>query len=1117
MYVFLHSILLRQARRFLHGRKLPHLAGIPIEECNVGAMQRTSIFRFRLYLLTLLAGGTLTHGQVADSNLIGTVIDQSNAAVPNALVELVSEDTGVRSWVTTDHEGGYRFGNVLSGLYSVEASAPGFKTTILKSLNLQLNRTQTANLQLEVSSAASSVVVHEFSAELLDTSTPAIQTAFGSRIAAALPLTAGGHGVLNLSLLTAGVASSGGLGYGSGPSVGGQRPTNNNFMIDGVDNNSRASTGPVMIVPNEAVKELALQQNQYSPEFGHSSGGQFNTVVKSGTNEFHGSAFHYLQNRHLNAIDAAFNRQGVSENPRYDQNRFGGTLGGPIRANRIFFFTAVEGQLRGRAATSAGAVYTPTAQGMTELRSITSLSKNNLDAFAHFVPVASVASRNITIQGRTIPVGIPNTLAPVYSNNLRVVSSIDAHLSDIDELRGRWIHNAGKSLEGASTLPVFYTPATISNHLLSLSEFHTFSPSLLNEFRLGVNRSNDDLSAGSFQFPGLDAFPSFQFNDLSLSVGPNAAYPQANRTTVYQVAETVTWMKNLHTLKAGYDARKVNSTFNFVQRQRGEYTYNTLERYLLDLTPEVGIRSVGAMPFIGNQVSHYAFVNDEWRLRANLIISLGLRYEFVAVAEGARRQFLNAISNVPGLLEFRSPEPSRRDFAPRMGIAWSPKNNGRTVLRAGFGLTYDQNYHNLAINSLPPQYSTSVEAHIERPNLPNFLGSGGIPGTAVPITTPAVARSLTGYWIPDQQRPYALTWTAGMQQVMADNYNLEVRYLGTKGVHLPMQTQLNRLAGVASAAAGLPVYLARPTISELDALPLTLDVLRPINSFAQYGFARTITSYAPRGNSSYHGMATQLSKRYKNGLQFLLAHTWSHNIDDSTAVVASTLLTPRRPQDFSDLRSERANSMLDHRHRVSASWVYDFNIGRNYPDKWRSALTRGWTVSGVWIAETGTWATVRSGVDSNLNADPLADRTMVNVAGNPGTSSTVSALTNSAGKTVAYLAKDPTAMYIQAGVGAYPNSSRNTLLLPGIGNFDLSLGKTFRLDEHLRLQFRVESYNAMNRSQFVPGFVSSVDVRPRVTAASNSLLLTGNALFNRPDLAFESNSRQVQLVCRFEF
>jgi hypothetical protein len=356
-----------------------------------------------------------------------------------------------------------------------------------------------------------------------------------------------------------------------------------------------------------------------------------------------------------------------------------------------------------------------------------------------------------------------------------------------------------------------------------------------------------------------------------------------------------------------------------------------------------------------------------------------------------------------------------------------------------------------------------------------------------------------------------------VQQVLANDYNLEVRYLGTRGIHLPMQIQLNRGAGVPSAGAGLPVFLSRPSTDKLEALTTTLDSLQPVNTLAQYGFVRTVTSYMPHGNSIYHGLATQLSRRYANGMQFLVAHTWSHNIDDSTAVVASTLLTPRRPQDFFDLRSERANSMLDHRHRLTASGLYEVKTPGVCRTNWCSGALGGWSVAGTWLAESGTWATVRSNADSNLNGDPLADRTVINPAGDARRSSTVTPLLNAAGKIVGYVAKDPTARYIQAERGVFPNAGRNTLSLPGIMNIDLAVSKRVRLGERRQLKFRAEAYNALNHAQFAPGFTSSVDPRPRVTGASNALLITGNEVFNRPELAFESNSRKVQLVLRTDF
>ena len=169
------------------------------------------------------------------------------------------------------------------------------------------------------------------------------------------------------------------------------------------------------------------------------------------------------------------------------------------------------------------------------------------------------------------------------------------------------------------------------------------------------------------------------------------------------------------------------------------------------------------------------------------------------------------------------------------------------------------------------------------------------------------------------------------------------------------------------------------------------------------------------------------------------------------------------------------------------------------------------------MAETGAWATVRSGLDSNANGDAISDRAVINPAGHAGRSSSVTPLLNSAGKTVAYLAADPTARYIQAGVGVAPNGARNTLRLPGIMNVDLAVAKAISVREGVSLQFRAEAYNALNRAQYVPGFVNAADVRPRVSAASNSMLVTGNHIFNRPDLAFESNSRIMQLVLKVSF
>lgn len=1084
-----------------------------------------------IFLGFLLLWAPAVQAQTADANVVGTITDATGAVVSDAALTLENDATGILYRTATDNQGNYRFNNVPVGRYSLTVTKPGFTTQTIRNIQLELNRTSTVNASLQVGAVATTVEVRE-AAALIDTTTATVQTTFTTRQAEAMPITGiGALGPINLSLLSAGVASSGGVGYGTGPSVGGQRPTNNNFMIEGVDNNNRSVTGPVVTVSNEFTQEFSLQQNQFSPEFGHSTGGQFNTVVRSGTNEFHGSIYNYFQNRNLNAVDESFARIGIRSNPRYDQNRLGATIGGPVVRNRLFFFGGFEYTPVGLASTSAGAVFVPTAQGMQQLASIPGVRQANLEYFQRYVPTAAEATRNITVAGRQIPVGLLSVTGPAYENTYAPVASLDWTISSRDQLRMRWLHSATDSINtGGVNLPEFYTPVILRNHLGSIAYFRNFTPTLLNELRFGWNRRVTDFPVGDQQFPGLDMLPNLTFNDIGLMIGPNSNLPQSNRSNTYQLANNVSWVLGSHTLKFGYDGRKINSTNFFVQRFRGDYVYESLERYLLDITPEFGQRSGGGFPFIGNMISHYGFVNDEWRVRPNVTLNLGLRYEWAGVPVGAQAQALNALATVPGVLEFGAPRATRRDFAPRVGLAWSPGTSGRTAIRAGFGMAYDQIYQNLGTNSLPPQYFTTIDAHIEQANQPGFLAGGGIVPRIVQITDPARARALTASYIPlEQTRPYSMQWNFGVQRTMGEDYTVEVRYLGTRGVHLPYQTQLNRYAGVRGPQDSLPLFYQRPAQAELDGLSRTLGMMsRPVDPISAAGFQSTITSFTPEGNSVYHGLATQVTRRYSNGLQMTAAYTWSHNIDDSTAALFSTVLTPRRPQDFYNRRVERASSALDRRHRATLGWVYDTPWFRQNGNWFLANLAGNWMFSGAYTFESGAPFTVRSGVDSNLNGDNAGDRSVINLSGDPTRGSGVTPLCRGTGpcntntvagraNVVGYLVTDPSAMYVQAGEGVFPNGGRNTLRLPNINNFDLALAKRFNITERVRFELRGEAYNALNHAQYVAGFPSVANLRSRTTGSQNALTLAANPAFNRPDLAFQSNARTMQIVGRITF
>lgn len=1076
--------------------------------------------------LSLLAVPAILSAQAMDGGITGTVTDASGAGVGGAAVKLTNNGTGVAWQTTTAPAGSYRFQNIPAGQYRLNVEAQGFQPTSVQNAAVNVNQVLTLNVTMAVASVNTTVEVVEATAQI-DTTTANVTNTFESRQTLMLPSTGIGQlGVLNLSLLNAGVSSSGGVGYGSGPSIGGQRPTNNNFMIEGVDNNNKSVTGPIVNVSNEAVAQFSVLQNQFSPEFGYSSGGQFNTIVKSGTNEVHGSLYNYLQNKNFNAIDEKVARTQLTPGsrvaPRYDQNRMGGTIGGPIRKNRLFYFGSFEYFPQGEASANTSAIFAPTAQGISILDSLQGINRTNLDVFKKHVPVPATASGTVTVRNQTIPTGILAVSAPAYRNDYNVVGSGDYNINDRNQLRMRYLSTRVDLVDTTANLPEFFQNRPIRNHVASLTHFHTFSPTVTNELRLAYNRRTDDIPAGEFQFPGLDAFPNLGFADLGLTIGPNQNAPQGNRSNSYQLVNNTNLVRGRHSLKFGYDGRKLNISNFFVQRNRGDYQYLTLDRYLVDLTPEFAERSVGGFPFIGNMLSHFAFLNDEWRLRPNLTVNLGLRYEFVGVPTGARQQSLNSVANVPGVIEFNEPKATKKDFAPRVGIAWSPGRSGLTSIRAGFGMAYDQVYQNLGTNSLPPQFFTTIDAHVNAPGAANFLRGGGIPGAAAPATDTATARALTSSFIPDQLRPYSAQWNFGVQRVFRNDYTLEVRYLGTRGIHLPIQLQINRQAGVTSADRALPTFLQRPSQAELDALRLTLNDIPSAraasNTLAQYGFGTTITAFMPQGNSVYHGLATQLNKRFSRNFLFSGAYTWSHNIDDSTAALNSTVITPRRPQDFFNLRPERASSALDRRHRLTVHWVYDAPWFQKDSSWAKKNLVGNWSLSGIYTAETGPWATVQSGVDSNQNGDPAADRAIINPAGDARRSSSATALTNSAGQTVGYLAADPTARYILAGIGTFPNAGRNTLRLPGINNWDVTVAKRIAISETKLFEIRGEFYNLLNNTQYTPGFVSAVQPRLNLQLASVAQILrAGHPNFNRPDLAFGSNPRTVQFVARFQF
>jgi len=483
-------------------------------------------------------------------------------------------------------------------------------------------------------------------------------------------------------------------------------------------------------------------------------------------------------------------------------------------------------------------------------------------------------------------------------------------------------------------------------------------------------------------------------------------------------------------------------------------------------------------------------------------------------------------------------------------------------IRGGFGLGYDVLYDNIGVLSRPPEIGSTIDCPTTC-NQNAFLAKGGIPFqnlSGISVLDQATAQANTSAFLPDNVKyPYAESWNLGVQRTFGSNYTAEVRYVGSRGVHLNVQNRLN-VQSVVTPTNFLPTFInCNATCQSLQSSPgspsqITLATLESedplVPAYENAGFNQNfIVGFEPWGASTYHGLQAQLQHRMASGLYFQGAYTFSHLIDNSTADFFSTVIAPRRPQDFQNLPAERANSILDHRHRFSLSLVYDTQWYSHSPNWLAKNVLGGYQITPVYIYESGQWATAQSGQDSNLNLDNAGDRTIINPAGVGLTGSDVVPICNSslpAGATcgsvsktldtrpfvVGYQAVNPSAKYIRTGIGALATSGRSTIASPAINNLDLGISKGIKFSERTELRFGLLAINVLNHPEYTTGLVSQADqisdtsagqrlvLEPRKsTVGPQSVGLNNfpNGIFGNFKAAFPSNSRELAVSAHFSF
>lgn len=1047
-----------------------------------------------LVAVFLLVSAVSALAQATDGAMNGKVTDDSGATVAGATVKVTNKDTGQAFSVTTDESGVFRLKYLPVGRYQVTAEASGFKTTQADDVAVSLNQIVDIAVTLKPGEV-SEVVTVEGGDVLVDTTHSTLANTFDARKVVELPSL--NNSQLELALLAPNVVSQAGGTAGEGGSVGGNRPRNNSFTLDGVDNNDTILTGHVIDVIPEAVAEFTVLTNQYTAEFGHSSAGQFNTITKSGSNEFHGGATWFNNNRNFNALShltkEAISRGDLPDRrPRFDFNRLAGYLGGPIIKNKLFFFGAYQYDTTGTDGT-ASSFLTPTAAGFAQLGSIRNVSPFTLGLLKQFTIPASSPSGTVTVGGAEIPVGTVNFLNPDFKANHTFNINIDQALG-ADQIRYRYNYAKSTQPNNGDGNPIFNGALAQLNQLASVTYIHSFSPAVINEARVSYRRKSNSFTVPN-QFVN---FPNIAFDDLGYTFGPQAESPQGETTNSYQYVDNVTWIRGKHTFKFGAEFRNIISANGFLPRGRGEYDYATLEEFLFDQKPSGfngALKGVGASVFAANRKSIYWFAQDDFRVTPSLTVNLGLRYEYYSLFRDEKLQALNAIANVPGVIEFGVPKTDKNNFAPRFGFAWSPSfenrigrfifgdSNQKGALRGGFGISYDVAYGNLGTLQLPPQFQQEIDGNSSEGGVfgtsRNFLQNGGIGNIPIPPVTTADARAATSSFIPDRVLPYTMSWSLELQRQLSRDFGLTVRYLSTRGVKQIAQIRLNGgIPPFAAAGFSLPTYLNASQVPDArtrDNMP-TLNQLQAFQrTLLGDDFQGTVTTFLPVGSSTYQAGSVELTKRFSQNYTMNAAYTFSKTIDFGTNDLFTSFINPRRAQNGFDLRDMRGLSALDRPHRFVLSTIWELPWFRKDTNRLRKALLGGFQVNMIYTAESGQPFTALSATDSNLNFDTAGDRAIFNANGIKGTGSGVTPVLNSRNQVVGYLANNGSAQYIQAGRGTIATAGANTLRSPGINNFDISIFKDFVVREGMRIQFRAEMFNAFNHEQLTVGNGSVID------------------------------------------
>jgi hypothetical protein len=1139
----------------------------------------------RCSILLAILSASSAFAQRDAAALVGTVIDASGASVPGATVAAVNVDTNFAYHATSEATGEWTISPVRIGSYRVTVTARGFKTAAVGPLTLEVQQRQRVDVTLEPGEIRETVQVTG-TAALLETDTSERGQVINSRLMSGLPLN--GRNAVQLAQLTAGVTASepGGRDEnGFGFSANGARSLQNNFLLDGIDNNSNLpdllNEANYVVMPSvDALQEFKVQTDSYNAEFGRANGAVVNATIKSGTNQIHGVVYEFLRNDKLDARNF-FDAQ----RPSYKQNQFGATLGGPIIRDKLFVFGDYEG-LRVRQGQTLTNQVPTLAQRAGDFSSYLDLSSPTgvPDCNGHMTYAGELFDTTLTQVSKSSPTGFcgapfgydqngnPGNVIPtskqdplgvklmnlfptpnVAGNGYNFLSNpvlvqdrnqgdirVDQVFSGADTAFYRFSASRQPSiipgpLGGLADGGGFFTGnEQINGYNAAISETHIFSPTRVNELRLGYNRlhalrfqfnSNTNVS-GQIGFPGVPyapgtdngGLPQLTFNDAA-TLGSPTYLPSNEIQNTYSVTDNFTLIRGSHTWKFGGEFRPEEFTIFQPAAPRGTMNFGTQFTdnpaapgtggsglaTLLTGQPDGG--SINNLHNIDYLRKNYAgFIQDDWRVNRKLTINLGLRYEFYSTV----KERFNAQSNFnPGTGELDIPnksnipltpyfatllkvnhnasdgliKPDYNNFGPRVGLAY--QITPQLVWRSAAGMFYngDENgpYSNPSQGFNPPYFVG--ETFATPCSLPSYNAAAGdcsIPGlrnlqNGFPANSLTDPNTPTLFSLsPNLPIPYVWQWHGTLQYQVNPNMLFEAGYVGSKGTKLYTNFNLNQAYPTADPSA--PFAPRRP-------FPFVDTGIAYFNSV---------------GNSEYDALQAKFQRRFSGGLTVLVNYTWGHALGNAS----NANLGAQNNDGFRWIAHpewEHANLDFDVRNRFMANYVWEMPVGRgkHFGGNMPSGLdyvVGNWQISGITMISSGTWYTVTDGNGNFSNSD--GQQRPDAVAGQ-----------NANGKPCVPGTFFNTCAFVDPALGSFGNVGQNTLRGPGVQNWDLSLLKEIPFGEQRRLQFRAEFFNVSNHSNFL-------FAKPGPQNGNNS------TVFGTPAFGYVTAARaprQVQFGLKFYF